>query len=358
MNQRDSSLNPAVGWTPARPVLTVVGCHAGGEVGNVVVAGVDPPPGATIFEQMQAIRADDSIRKLLLHEPRGSVAVHSNIILPSTRADCAFGYVIMEPTEYPPMSGSNTICVATVLLETGMVELREPVTSMRLEAPGGPINITAGCRDGKVEWVELENVPCFADRLDAPLEVEGLGTLTVDVAYGGMFYAIADAAALGFQLVPAEARDLSRVGEQIRAAARDQLPVVHPENPEIAGVSIVQIAEPWQGIGRVSKNAVVVAPGRLDRSATGTGLSARIAALHARGRMHLGQAMTHASVIGSTFEGRIVREVQVGGRSGVVPAIRGTAWITGVTEVLVDPTDPFPEGYLLSDTWPGDDTQR
>jgi proline racemase len=342
-------------------MLTVVGCHAGGEIGNVVVAGVEPPPGATIFEQMQAIRADDSVRRLLLHEPRGSVAVHSNIVLPATRPDCAFGYVIMEPTEYPPMSGSNTICVATVLLETGMVAMQEPVTHLWLEAPGGPIHVTAGCRNGKVEWVELENVPCYAARLDAPLEVEGLGTLTVDVAYGGMFYAIADARALGFALTPNEARDLSRVGEQIRHAAREQLPVVHPENPDIAGVSIVEIAEPWRGIGQITKNAVIVAPGRLDRSATGTGLSARIAALHARGLMHVGDSMTHASVIGSTFDGRIVREVGVGVGAArgpaVVPAIKGTAWITGVNRVLVDRTDPFPEGYLLSDTWPGDDVQ-
>ena len=341
----------------ARRTITVVGCHAGGEIGNVVVAGVQPPPGATIFEQMQAIRADDSIRKLLLHEPRGSIAVHSNIVLPSTRPDCAFGYVIMEPTEYPAMSGSNTICVVTVLLETGMVEMREPVTNLRLEAPGGPIDVTAGCGHGKVQWVEFENVPCFASRLDAPLEVAGIGTLTVDVAYGGMWYAIADASALGFALVPDEARDLSRVGELIRAAAREQLPCVHPENPDIAGVSILQIAEPWRGIGAVSRNAVVVAPGRLDRSATGTGLSARIAALHAKGLMRAGDAMTHASVIGSTFDGRIVREVDVAGTPGIVPAIRGSAWITGITEVLVDPTDPFPEGYLLSDTWPGEDVQ-
>jgi proline racemase len=355
--ETDSDVLGSIHWQSARPVLTVVGCHAGGEIGNVVVAGIEPPPGATIFEQMQALRADDSIRRLLLHEPRGSVAVHSNIVLPATRPDCAFGYVIMEPTEYPPMSGSNTICVATVLLETGMVPMTEPVSRIRLEAPGGPIDITAGCRDGKVEWVELENVACFAARLDAPLEVEGLGTLTVDVAYGGMFYAIADAAALGFQLVPSEARDLSRVGEQIRHAAREQLSVVHPENPDIAGVSIVQIAEPWRGIGQVTKNAVVVAPGRLDRSATGTGLSARIAALHARGLMNVGDSMTHASVIGSTFDGRIVREASVGERGAIVPAIKGTAWITGVTQVLLDPTDPFPEGYLLSDTWPGDDVQ-
>jgi len=341
----------------ARRTLTVVGCHAGGEIGNVVVGGVLPPPGETVFERMQTLRADDSLRRLLLREPRGSVAVHANLIVPASRPDCDAGFIIMEPTEYPAMSGSNTICVATVLLETGMVEMREPETTLRLEAPAGVVEVRAACRDGRCESVELTNVPCFADRLDAPLEVDGLGTLTVDIAFGGMWYAIADAHALGFALEPAEARDLALAGEKIRAAAREQLPCAHPENPEIAGVSIVQIAEPWRGVGAVSKNAVVVAPGRLDRSATGTGLCARMAALHARGLMHVGDAMTHASVIGSTFDGRIIAETTVGGRAAIVPAIRGSAWITGITQVLVDPADPFPEGYLLSDTWPGPDTQ-
>src|SRR5207253_189298 len=253
------------------------------EIGNVVVGGVLPPVGATVFEQTQTLARDDSLRRLLLREPRGSVAAHADLIVPSTREDCDAGYIIMEPTEYPAMSGSNTICVATVLLETGMVEMREPETTLRLEAPAGVVEVSAACRDGRCESVELTNVPCFADRLDAQLEVEGLGTLTVDVAFGGMWYAIADARALGFELVPAEARELSRIGELIRGAAREQLPCVHPENPEIAGVSIVEIAEPWQGAGAVSRNAVVVAPGRLDRSATGTGLCARMAVLHARG---------------------------------------------------------------------------
>jgi trans-L-3-hydroxyproline dehydratase len=340
-----------------RRTLTVVGCHAGGEVGNVVVGGVLPPPGETVFEQMQALQADDSLRRLLLREPRGSVAAHANLIVPSAREDCAAGYIIMEPTEYPAMSGSNTICVATVLLETGMVAMREPETTLRLEAPAGVVEVRAACRDGKCESVELTNVPCFADRLDAKLDVDALGTLTVDVAFGGMWYAIADAHALGFELVPSEARELSRVGEQIRVAARDQLPCAHPENPEIAGISIVEIAEPWRGVGAVSKNAVVVAPGRLDRSATGTGLSARMAALHARGAMHAGDAMTHASVLGTTFDGRIVSETRVGDRPAIVPAIRGSAWITGITQLIVDPSDPFPEGYLLPDTWPGPDLQ-
>jgi proline racemase len=341
-------------------VITVVGCHAGGEIGNVVTGGVLPPPGATVFEQMQALRRDgDGLRRLLLREPRGSVACHANLVVPPTRPDCDAGFIIMEPTEYPPMSGSNTICTATVLLETGMVAMHEPETTLRLEAPGGVVEVRARCAGGRCESVEVTNVPAFADRLDAPLEVEGLGTITVDVSYGGMWYAIADAAALGFAIEPGEARDLSIAGERIRVAAREQLEPVHPENAAIAGVSIVQIAEPWRGVGEVSRNAVVIAPGRLDRSATGTGLSARMAALHARGLMAVGEGMTHASAIGSTFDGRILSETTVGGRPAIVPAIRGSAWITGVTQLLVDPTDPFPEGYVLADTWgvSGMDTQ-
>jgi proline racemase len=338
--------------------LTVVGCHAGGEIGNVIVGGVLPPPGATVFEQMESLRRDgDWLRKVLLREPRGSVACHANLVVPPTRDDCDAGFIIMEPTEYPAMSGSNTICTTTVLLETGMVEMREPETTLRLEAPAGVVEVRAACRDGRCESVEFTNVPCFADRIDAALEVDGLGTLVVDVSFGGMWFAIADASALGFALEPSEARELSEVGERIRLAAREQLPCVHPENPDIAGVSIVQIAEPWQGVGAVSKNAVVVAPGRLDRSACGTGLSARIAALHARGSMKVGDAMAHASVIGTTFEGRIVAGATVGGRPAVVTTIRGSAWITGITQVMLDPTDPVPEGYVLTDTWPGPDVQ-
>jgi proline racemase len=331
-----------------RRTIRIVGCHAGGEVGNVVVGGVDPPQGATVREQMEALRADDRLRRFLLREPRGSVATHANLIVPATRDDCAFGYVIMEPTEYPPMSGSNTICVATVLLETGMAPMREPETTLRLEAPAGVVEVRARCVNGRVESVELTNVPSFATQLDAPLEVGGVGKVAVDVAFGGMWYAIADAHALGFALEPHEARDLCRVGEAIRVAAREQLD---------ERVSIVQLAAPWQGVGAVSRNAVVIAPGRLDRSATGTGLSARMATLHARGLMSVGDTMTHASPIGSTFDGRIVAETTVDGRSAVVPAIRGSGFVTGVIEWYVDDADPFPQGYLLSDTWPGSDTQ-
>src|SRR5438093_2117306 len=161
----------------SRRTITVVGCHAGGEVGNVIVGGVLPPAGATVFEQMQSLRADDSLRRLLLREPRGSVAVHANLVVPATREDCHAGFIIMEPTEYPAMSGSNTICVATVLLETGIVEMREPETTFKLEAPAGVVELTARCQGGRCESVELLNVPCFAERLDAPLEVDGVGAM-------------------------------------------------------------------------------------------------------------------------------------------------------------------------------------
>ena len=230
-----------------RRVISVVGCHAGGEVGNVVVAGVPPPPGATVFEQMQALRADDSLRRLLLREPRGSVAVHANLLVPLDACRLRRRLHHHGAHRVPGDVGLEHDLRRDGAARDRPVEMHEPETVVRLEAPAGVVEVRAACRNGRCESVELTNVPCFADRLAAALEVDGLGTLTVDVAFGGMWYAIADASALGFELVPHEARDLSRVGEQIRVAAREQLPCAHPENPGIAGVSIVQIAEPWRG---------------------------------------------------------------------------------------------------------------
>lgn len=335
----------------AQRAIQVVGCHAEGEIGDVIVGGVLPPAGGTMFEKMQAMQRDhDHIRRLLICEPRGSVARHVNLLVPSTRADCVAGAIIMEPTEYPPMSGSNTMCITTVLLETGMVPMVEPLTRLRLDMPAGPVDVVAGCRDGRVEWVELTNVPCFVDRLAAPLEVEGFGTIAVDIAFGGMFYALADATALGFGLTPDEARDLAVLGERIRLAARAQYVVTHPENQAISGVSIVQLNAPFRPEGH-GPNTCIVAPGRSDRSPTGTGLSARLAVLHARGLLGVGGRYDHTSLIGSRFEGRIVAETTVGGRSAIIPAIRGRAWITGLHSYLLDPSDPYPQGYVLSDTW-------
>lgn len=333
-------------------VVTVVGCHAEGEIGDVIVGGILPPAGDTVFSMMKTFERDhDDIRRFLICEPRGSVARHVNLIVPAKRPDCVAGAIIMEPTEYPPMSGSNTICIATVLLETGMVPMREPETALSLDMPGGRVDVTAFCRNGKVTSVRLTNVPCFVDRLDAPLEVEGLGTIAVDVAYGGMFYALVDATRLGFSVAPDEARDLAVLGERIRRAARVQFEVVHPENPDIRGVSIVQFNTPFAGAGGVARNTCIVAPGRSDRSPTGTGLSARLAVLHARGQLAVGETFSHSSIIGSRFIGRIAAETTVAGRPAIVPTIEGRAFITGTMHYTLDPDDPFPAGYVVADTW-------
>jgi len=334
----------------ARRAIQVVGCHAEGETGDVIVGGVLPPAGATMFARMQAMARDhDDIRRLLLSEPRGSICRHLNLLVPPTRADCQAGVIIMEPTEYVPMSGSNLICTVTVLLETGMVAMTEPETVLTIDTPAGPVRAVATCRDGRCERVAFTNVPCFVDRLDAVLEVEGFGAVAADIAYGGMFYAIVDATRLGFAVDASEARELAVLGERVRLAARAQLRVVHPENPGIAGVSIVQLNRPFAGVGAVTRNTCIIAPGRSDRSPTGTGTCARMAVLHARGQMRVGDAMTHESLIGSRFEGRIVAETSVAGRPAIVPQISGRAWITGFFTYLVDPADPWPGGFQVAD---------
>jgi proline racemase len=252
------------------------------------------------------------------------------------------------------MSGSNSICVATVLLETGIVPMQEPETRLTLEPPGGLVEITATCRNGKAERISVRNVPSFADRLDASIEVEGIGTLTVDTAYGGDSFVIADARALGFSIAPDEARDIAETGVRITAATNEQLGFTHPTNPGWNHISFCQLAAPLaeeDGI-LTGANAVAIRPGKVDRSPTGTGCSARMAVLHAKGRMKPGDRYTARSIIGSTFHCHIASEAMVGPRHGILPVIAGTAWITGTHQLMLDPADPYPAGYRLSDTWP------
>ena len=335
-------------------LLHVVGCHAAGEVGDVVVGGVAPPPGETLWQQSRWIARDETLRNFVLNEPRGGVFRHVNLLVPPKDPRAQMGWIIMEPADTPPMSGSNSICVATVLLETGILEMTEPETRLLLEAPGGLVEAVATCRDGKVQRVRIHNLPAFADRLDAKLEVAGLGTLTVDTAYGGDSFVLVDAHALGFALTADEARDLAETGMRITAAANAQLGFRHPENADWAHISFCEIAAPItyeDGIA-VSRNAVAIRPGKIDRSPCGTGCSARLAVLHARGVLAVGQAMIGRSIIDSRFDCRIERETSVGGRPAIVPSIEGTAWITGTSQLMLDPTDPWPGGYRLSDTWP------
>ncbi len=336
-------------------VIHVVSCHAEGEVGDVIVGGVPPPPGNTIWEQSRFIARDETLRNFLLNEPRGGVFRHFNLLVPPKDPRAATGWIIMEPADTPPMSGSNSICVATVLLETGIVPMQEPETRLTLEAPGGLVEITASCRGGKAERIEVRNVPAFADRLDAALEVPGMGTLRVDTAYGGDSFVIVDAEALGFSLKPDEARDLAEHGMWIVEAANEQLGFTHPANPEWDHISFCQFAGPLadEDGTLTGANAVAIRPGKIDRSPTGTGCSARMAALYAKGRMKIGQRYIARSIIGSTFDCRLEAETTVAGRPAVVPIISGRAWITGTHQYMLDPDDPYPAGYRLSDTWPG-----
>jgi len=336
-------------------VVHLVHCHAEGEVGDVIVDGVPPPPGDTIWEQSRWIAADQSLRNFVLNEPRGGVFRHVNLLVPAKNEKAKMGFIIMEPADTPPMSGSNSICVATVLLEQGIVPMTEPVTRLTLEAPGGLVAVSAACRDGKAERITVTNVASFADRLDAVLEVEGLGTLSVDTAYGGDSFVLVDAASAGFEITPDEARDIVAAGIRITAAANEQLGFVHPENPGWSHISFCQFTKPVieENGQRVGKNTVVVRPGKLDRSPTGTGVSARLAVLHARGQAVLGDTLLARSIIGSEFLGRIESETAVGGKPAIHPSISGRAWITGYSQLSLDPGDPWPEGYRIGDTWPG-----
>jgi proline racemase len=266
------------------------------------------------------------------------------------------GFIIMEPEHTPPMSGSNSICVATVLLNQGIVEMVEPVTRMTLEAPGGLVEIEAYCRNGKAEKITVTNVPSFAARLDTTIEVAGLGSLTVDTAYGGDSFVMVDAADLGVDIVPDQARDIAELGVRITAAANEQVGFNHPTNDQWRHLSFCQIADPLEvdaATGLKSlRNTVAIDPGKLDRSPTGTGVSARMAVLRARGLMDVGEELVVRSVINSTFTGKILADTRVGETPAIVPAITGRAWITGVHQHSLDPTDPWPRGYRLADTWP------
>ena len=332
--------------------VTVVGCQVGGEENNVITGGVLPPPGRTVFEMKRWLETEgDDLRKWLLLEPRGKPTLCVNLVVPPCDPRADAGFIIMESTDYPPMSGSNTICTTTVLLETGMLKMVEPETRLVLETPGGLVGVVATCRDGKVLRVRFTNVPSFATHLDAHVEVPGMGTVRLDVAYGGAFFAVVDAKSLGFEVKPHEARDLVATGQRIKHAAAEQLPVVHPGNPGIHTITFTEFAMPFEGAGSRSRNAVIVSPGRIDRSPCGTGTSARLAVLHAKGLLRAGEGFTHCSIIGSEFEGAIASETRVGDRPGIVTTIAGQAWITGIFQHGYDPTDPFRDGYTLPDLW-------
>lgn len=336
-------------------IIHTVSCHAEGEVGDVIVGGVSPPPGNTLWEQSRWIDNDETLRNFMLNEPRGGVFRHVNLLVPPKHPDADAAWIIMEPIHTPPMSGSNAICVSTVLLETGILPMLEPITNLRLEAPGGLIDVQAQCTNGRVVSVRVTNVPSFVSSLGAKLEVEGFGTLSVDTAYGGDSFVIVDAKALGFSITRDEAVDLASLGVKITAAATDQLGFTHPLNPDWSHISFCQFAAPVETIDGIKygRNAVAIEPGKIDRSPTGTGCSARLAVLHARKQIAVAETFVGVSIIGSLFNCRIEETTSVGSVPAIRPSISGRGFITGTHQHMLDPDDPWPSGYRLSDTWPG-----
>ncbi len=345
-------------------MITAVEAHAEGEGGRVITGGMPPLKGASVFEQMQDMEAHhDDIRLMMLREPRGNPALCCNAIVPASHPDADAGFIIMEQTEYPPMSGSNTICVTTVLLETGILPMMEPVTNLTLETPAGLIQVTAHCKDGKVTRVSFLNVPAFAIHLDVPLDVPGHGQITVDIAWGGMFYVIADAAQFGIDPRAQNGSAIVRASEAMRAAAVAQYPVSHPENPALTGPTISQLnaaplAPDTHGRGAVTVSSGAYDPNRpdrlsgaLDRSPCGTGTCAKMAVLHAKGLLEVGQDYVNAGPLGTTFTGRIEGLAKVGDHDAIIPSLSGRGWIYGVSQYMLDPSDPFPQGYTVGDIW-------
>ncbi|SFU98710.1 proline racemase family protein [Halomonas korlensis] len=343
--------------------IHAIDTHAG-EPMRVITGGVPYIPGKTVYEKMVWLQEnDDQLRKLMLREPRGYPPLCCNVIVPPCHPDADAGYVIMEQVEYPVMSGGNTISVATVLLEMGMLPMKEPITELVLEAPAGLIRIRAECENGKVKSVTFKNIPAFAAYLDAEIDVPHLGKVTVDVGWGGMFYVIADVRQFpGVELIPEHGAEIVRISAMIRQAAIEQLPVEHPDYPSI-GITISQLSGPASGAEADWRNAVTVASGDLDwekpstwtgaidRCPCGTGTCAKMAVLHAKGELPLNQDFRHQGILGNVFTGRLVEETRIGDRKAVIPTINGTSWIYGINTYVLDNDDPFTEGFSVQDIW-------
>jgi proline racemase len=331
----------------ARRVFHAVDSHTEGMPTRVIVGGVAPIPGATMAERRTHFIAHlDGIRQLLVNEPRGHGAMSGAILQPSTRPDADWGVLFIEVSGCLPMCGHGAIGVATVLVETGMVQVTEPVTTVRLDTPAGLVIAEVAVRDGAAESVTIRNVPSFAVELDREVDVPGLGTVTLDLAYGGNFYAILPIERVGLPFDRARGQEILAAGMRIAAAVTAQMQPVHPEDPTVRDCHHVAFLAPGSD-ARLTRHAMAIHPGWFDRSPCGTGTSARMAQLHARGELGLGQEFVNESFIGTRFTGRLIEETAVAGRPAVVPTITGRAWLTATAQYLLDPSDPFPSGFIL-----------
>ncbi len=331
----------------SKVVYQAVDSHTEGMPTRVIVGGVGTLPGATMAERRLRFMAErDDVRTLLMCEPRGHASMSGAILQPSTRPDADYGVLYIEVSGCLPMCGHGTIGVATVLVETGMVAVSEPETVVRLDTPAGLVVARVAVRDGRALHVTLENVPSYCHALDQVVEVPGFGAVRYDIAYGGNFYAFVKLAELGLPFERSAKQRLLEAGLAIMAAVNEQNPVVHPERPDIDVCHHVYL-EAADSTTRHSKHAMAIFPGWFDRSPCGTGTSARLAQLSARGLLGLGEEIVNESLIGSQFRARILNETTVCGRPAVLPSVTGRAWITGTAQYLLDPSDPFPAGFVM-----------
>lgn len=330
--------------------LQLVGVHCEGEPGRVVTGGLIDIPGETMAAKLHHLnRVDDSLRRFLCSEPRGTAAGSTNLLVPPTRSEAAAGFVILQPDQAHAMSGSNAMCVTTALLETGLVEMREPETAVVLDTAAGLVTARAACRDGRCERVTLEMPAAFVEALDMPLPTEHWGEIRVDLCYGGIFYALVDVAQLGLRIEPAQARQLAEAGIDLLTRVNRETRVRHPEIPEIEGVAYVMFRE--RLAADLFRTCTVLWPGRVDRSPCGTGSNANLAALQARGEAKPGDVLRSRSIVGGEFEVAFLETAEVAGRPAVRAGVSGRCWVYSIEQVGLDPTDPFPEGFRLSDTW-------
>ncbi len=332
--------------------LTVVGAHAEGEIGRVITGGVIDLPGANMREKLRYLQTEnDALRRFAMHEPRGCAQMTTNLLLPPCDPEADAAFIPMQADGSHAMSGSNAICVTTVLLETGILPMSEPVTEVVLDTAAGLVRTRASCNSGKVESVTLDFFPSFCEQLAVPLDVPGSGTVEVDVAFGGVYYAIVDAGQFGLEIHPSTARDMVEIGNRIKTAAETQISVAHPEIPEFDRIEFVMFADSVDVEKRIIRNGTVMGPGRMDRSPCGTGTAARLAVMFRKGELGVGDRLQVRSTINSRFDAEITGETRVGERPAVTTRITGRAWIYGIHQLGHDPSDPFAEGFTLADTW-------
>ncbi len=330
--------------------IGLINAHCEGEAGNIVTSGILDIPGTTMLDKLNHInKVDDSLRRFLVFEPRGRVQMSVNILLPPADPRAHAGFMVFQADQAHAMSGSNAICVATALLETGMVAMSEPTSKVVLDTPAGIVTATAECRDGRCERVSIDMVPAFVEALDVEIETERFGTIRADIAYGGVYYALVDVEQVGLAIEPGAARDLVDCGVAIKTAANAQHRVSHPTLPGIEGIAYVMFRS--RDADGAVRTCTTLKPGRVDRSPCGTGSSANLATLHARGDIKVGGSTLSRSIIGSEFGVALTGTTDVGGRTAVLPRITGRAWITGTQQIGLDPSDPFPQGFVLSDAW-------